>query len=102
MRTRDALRNVRAMQYEAAERLLAAAYPIETVNADAIEGRSDVMFYFTGLARVPAIETNRFLDGAVADHLTWPAGCCSRARRPAPRMDPRGCDGQLRNRVRAV
>lgn len=74
VRTRDALRNVRAMQYEAAERLLAAAYPIETVNADAIEGRSDVMFYFTGLARVPAIETNRFLDGAVADHLTSAGG----------------------------
>ena len=74
LRTRDPLRNVRASQYEAAERLLSAAYPIETVSADALEGRSDVMFYFTGLAHVPGIQTNRFLDGAIADHLTSAGG----------------------------
>ena len=74
VRTGDALRNVRTPQYAAAERLLANAYPIETVDGDAIEGRTDVMFYFTGLARVPGIETNRYLDGAVADHLTSAGG----------------------------
>ena len=65
---------MRSPQYAAAERLLEAAYPIETVDGDAIEGRTDVMFYFTGLARVPGIETNRYLDGAVADHLTSAGG----------------------------
>jgi uncharacterized protein (TIGR03790 family) len=29
-----------------------------------------VLFYFTGLAHVERIGTNRFLPGAVADHLT--------------------------------
>ena len=32
------------------------------------------MFYFTGLARVAGIETNRFLPGAIADHLTSSGG----------------------------
>jgi hypothetical protein len=29
-----------------------------------------VMFYFTGAQRVASVTSNRFLDGAVADHLT--------------------------------
>ena len=36
----------------------------------ALEGRSDVMFVFTGAAKVASLATNRFLDGAIADHLT--------------------------------
>ena len=32
------------------------------------------MFYLTGLAEVPQIETNTYLPGAVADHLTSLAG----------------------------
>ena len=32
------------------------------------------MFYFTGLARVTGIDTNRFLPGAIADHLTSAGG----------------------------
>ena len=38
----------------------------ENVIADT----EDVLFYFTGLARVPSIETNTYLPGAIADHLT--------------------------------
>ena len=30
----------------------------------------DMLFYFTGLAQVPQLGSNRFLPGAVADHLT--------------------------------
>ena len=40
--------------------VLGAAYPIEQVDADALEGRSDVMFEFTGMARVAAMADNRF------------------------------------------
>ena len=32
------------------------------------------MFYFTGLTRVAGIDTNRFLPGAIADHLTSAGG----------------------------
>ncbi len=35
-----------------------------------IENEKDVLFYFTGLADVPAIETNSYRPGAIADHLT--------------------------------
>jgi hypothetical protein len=36
--------------------------------------KPDVLFYFTGLAQVPGIDTNRFRPGAVADHLTSSGG----------------------------
>ena len=32
--------------------------------------KNNVLFYFTGLARVPLIQSNRYLPGAIADHLT--------------------------------
>ena len=70
MSTGDASRNVRAAGYERVAALLGAAFPIERVDADALEGRSDVMFEFTGVARVAAMASNRYLDGAIADHLT--------------------------------
>ena len=39
-------------------------------GSNVIESTGDVLFYFTGLANVPSIETNTYLPGAVADHLT--------------------------------
>jgi uncharacterized protein (TIGR03790 family) len=38
--------------------------------SDVVSGAGDVLFYFTGLDFVPLIETNTYLPGAVADHLT--------------------------------
>ncbi|MEO5882158.1 MAG: TIGR03790 family protein [Caldimonas sp.] len=68
--TRDGSRNVRAEGYERVKAILGSAYPIEQVDADALEGRTDVMFQFTGVARVASLAGNRFADGAIADHLT--------------------------------
>jgi uncharacterized protein (TIGR03790 family) len=68
--TSDRKRNVREKGYETVRARLRAAYPIERVDADRLEGRDDVMFYFTGVQRVAALERNRYLDGALADHLT--------------------------------
>ena len=70
MNTRDVSRNVRAETYERVKAVLGSAYPIEQVDGDALEGRSDVMFEFTGVARVAGLADNRFVDGAIADHLT--------------------------------
>jgi uncharacterized protein (TIGR03790 family) len=70
MNTSDGSRNVRAQAYEQVRATLGAAYPIEQVDADALEGRTDVMFEFTGVARVASLAANRFVDGAIADHLT--------------------------------
>jgi hypothetical protein len=37
---------------------------------DYVEGATDVLFYFTGLADVPAVASSTYRPGAVADHLT--------------------------------
>jgi hypothetical protein len=37
---------------------------------DYIENETDVLFYFTGLTAVPALDTLTFRPGAAADHLT--------------------------------
>ena len=68
--THDNARNVRADGFARARAALAGAYPIVRVDTDALVDRVDVMFEFTGVARVAGLATNRYLDGAVADHLT--------------------------------
>lgn len=39
-----------------------------------IRNKRDVMFYMTGYVQVPDIKTNRYLPGAIADHLTSVGG----------------------------
>ncbi|MCC6524245.1 MAG: TIGR03790 family protein [Polyangiaceae bacterium] len=39
-------------------------------GSDHVDNRTNLLFYFTGLADVPAIATNTYRPGAVADHLT--------------------------------
>jgi hypothetical protein len=82
--TSDRNRNVRATFYPEIVQRLATYIDIETVNADAIRDRADVMFYFTGLTHVEHLDTLRFLPGAVGDHLTSAGGVL-----PAP-LEPRG------------
>ncbi len=41
-----------------------------TSGPQALVDAGTVLFYFQGLASVPSIDTNRYLPGAVADHLT--------------------------------
>ena len=68
--TTDRGRSVRAETYERVRTVLGAAYPIEAISTDALEGRDDVMFEFIGIAQLAAMTTNRYLDGAIADNLT--------------------------------
>ena len=70
MNTGDRSRNVRAETYERVHSALGAAYRIEQVDADALEGKTDVVFEFTGVARVASIASNTYLEGAIADNLT--------------------------------
>lgn len=72
--TDDVLRNVRASRYADAKRMVEHDIDVELVHAPALEGRPDVMFYFIGAANVEKIDSNRFLPGALADHLTSWAG----------------------------
>lgn len=43
---------------------------LRTLNAEDIQHKKDVMFYFTGQASVNHLETLNFLPGSIADHLT--------------------------------
>ncbi len=72
--TTDRNRNVRAATYDTVRRKLSAAYPMRQIDANALEDRPDVMFYFTGVQRVAGMASNRYLDGAIADHLTSVGG----------------------------
>lgn len=77
--TSDPARNVRAAIYPAVIHGLAGRIRLQQVNADEIQNRNDVLFYFTGAKHVAALTTNTFLPGAVADHLTSAGGALTAA-----------------------
>lgn len=72
--TTDRNRNVRAAGYATVRAMMQSVMPTEIVETNALENKPDVMFYFTGLTQVAAIDSNRFLPGAIADHLTSAGG----------------------------
>ncbi|HTZ00254.1 MAG TPA: TIGR03790 family protein [Rhodocyclaceae bacterium] len=74
LKTSDKFRNSRAGFFPPSGRLTSPPLSLRTLNADSIQGRRDVMFYFTGAVSVPYLDTLRFLPGAVADHLTSSGG----------------------------
>ena len=74
MSTSDTQRNVRASGYEGAQSFLNKVLTIDILKANQIENKRDVMFYFTGLMQVAKIESNTYLPGAMADHLTSTGG----------------------------
>lgn len=67
--TSDKARTVRSVLYPLLEQL-GPGFKRELVTADQLRDRSDVMAYFTGSTDVKDLKTNRFLPGAMADHLT--------------------------------
>ena len=72
--TSDKARNGRSRFYPGIVLMQSDRFSFELVEANAVRNRTNVMFYFTGLAKVPAIDTNRYLPGAIADHLTSAGG----------------------------
>ncbi len=74
MDTTDKARNVRSQFYSLIETYLGSRFKIVQIKGNILENKTDVMFYITGLERVEKITTNRFLPGAIADHLTSVGG----------------------------
>ena len=72
--TGDKNRNTRAPLYAQTIINLGEHAKIQQVNANKLEDKDDVMFYFTGMKHVENIGSNQFLDGAIADHLTSSGG----------------------------
>ncbi len=75
--TSDSSRNVRAESFARVKQVIGPAYPVEVIEGNALEGKADVMFHFTGVAQVANMASNHFLDGAVADTLTSWGGVLS-------------------------
>ncbi|MEM8604924.1 MAG: TIGR03790 family protein [Cyanobacteria bacterium P01_H01_bin.121] len=68
--TSDPHRNIRSSLYPATLQNLGSEFTIEILEADTLKDQTDVMFYFTGLTQVSELQSNQFLAGAMADHLT--------------------------------
>jgi uncharacterized protein (TIGR03790 family) len=72
--TNDAARNVRSRFYPGIILMQSDRFTFELISSDTLRYRTNVMFYFTGITRVDGLDTNRFLPGAIADHLTSTGG----------------------------
>ncbi len=76
LRTSDGARSVRFGDYTGLPAAWASRLKLNYIDnsagaaADFIEAKSEVLFYFTGLANVPKLASLSFRPGAVADHLT--------------------------------
>lgn len=70
----DAARSVRVPRYALVNAVLGDVINIKRIDNGAVRDAKDVMFYFTGALRVSDLQTNLFLPGAVADHLTSTGG----------------------------
>ena len=66
--TSDSARNVRSVSYPLAQRFFGRRARV--MEAEALKGANDVLFYFIGKDRVEGLDTLRFVPGAIADHLT--------------------------------
>lgn len=72
--TSDKARNVRSHFYPLVDDKLGNRINIQIENTNAITGKDDVLFYITGLKQVENIDSNQFVSGAIADHLTSVGG----------------------------
>jgi uncharacterized protein (TIGR03790 family) len=70
----DSARNVRAARYPDARNLDLKSLRLERPHIDQMHNRHDVMFYFVGARALDDMTSNRFLPGAIADHLTSTGG----------------------------
>lgn len=74
LETSDKARSARKVFFAETQHAFDDQLRVHVMKADTLKNAQDVMFYFTGLVHVPDIQTNRFLPGAVADHLTSSGG----------------------------
>ena len=68
--TSETPRNSRVLFFPPNGRIEARKLATRRMQADALEGVSDIMIYETGMAQVDKLDTLKFRPGALADHLT--------------------------------
>ncbi len=74
LKTSDTARSSRALFFPGIAAKYQGIWPVTYLETDVLRDKHDVMFYFTGLTHVPEINSNTFLPGAIADHLTSTGG----------------------------
>jgi uncharacterized protein (TIGR03790 family) len=74
LKTDDKARNSRAVIFPGIAKKLTPFWPVHYLQQNYITGKPDILFYFTGLVRVPHIADNIYLPGAMTDHLTSSGG----------------------------
>jgi uncharacterized protein (TIGR03790 family) len=72
--TSDKARNVRSTWFPMVAQMFKSRLHVRLLREDALRDKTDVLFYFTGVAKVEALNTLRFVPGAIADHLTSTGG----------------------------
>jgi hypothetical protein len=72
--TSDKARNVRAAAFPHLIQASTNLLEMKLITSDFIKDKDDVLFYFTGLVKVPYLDTLKFRPGAIADHLTSTGG----------------------------
>jgi uncharacterized protein (TIGR03790 family) len=93
LRTTDAARSVRYTDQQALPARWVGKLQLNYLDNSAgtsvnsLVGKANVLFYFTGLAKVPDIPSNSFLPGAVADHLTSYGGVLASSNGQMPITD---------------
>jgi uncharacterized protein (TIGR03790 family) len=70
----DKARSVRSVLYNDIVNLLGKLTDLRIIRTDYLVNQKNIMFYFTGSAHVQKLDSNRFLPGAMADHLTSTGG----------------------------
>ena len=72
--TSDKARNGRLGFYKMADQQYGKRFKVSLLEADRLNDKKDVFFYFTGLTHVNGLDSLDFLPGAIADHLTSNGG----------------------------
>lgn len=72
--TPDKTRSVRKIYYPSVKREFGHRIAVRIEHTQGIEGAANILFYFTGARFVKGIYSNRYVPGAVADHLTSTGG----------------------------
>ncbi len=74
LETSDRARSVRKHFFPEAVQRFGGLLDVHSVQAESVQGERDILFYFTGAKQVADIDSNHYLPGAVADHLTSTGG----------------------------
>ena len=70
MNSPDVSRNVRAIHYDTIRRLYGNTFPVHIEAGAELHNRQQVLLVVTGAATLTGMDSNRFVPGAIADHLT--------------------------------